>query len=1020
MALLGGVVAVAALGTAAPAQSRGSITGRVTDTATAQPLAAVRLELVEIGQATLTDQEGRYRFRALADGSYTLRVIAIGYHAQVRIATVSGGGSVSLDLALTASPFTLDELITTATGSQRRVELGHTIATLRADSLALFAPVSTLSAVLQGRTAGVTILPSSGTTGTGSRIRIRGANSVSLSNEPLLYVDGIKVNNGVASSILGTGGQAPSRLNDLNPEEIESIEVVKGPSASTLYGTEAANGVIRITTKRGAAGRAAWNFWAEGGAIVDPSRYPDNFRSIGRTLTNGAPGGNARTCLLTQIAAGVCVQDSLARFNVLENKATTPIGMGHRQQFGGSVGGGSELAQYFVSGEYEGETGTLALPDGEERRLLATRSGGELPDNVTRPNRLKKVSLRTNLVIHPTPTLDVTTSVGYVSSDTRLPQNDNNVLGVLPSGYFGVASASDTAGNGGWGFFQPGEIFSLLRNQSVERFTGSASANWRQGSWLAARATVGYDIANRTDISFDPFGQGPAFGTTPLGLKQDGRTQLRTYTADASATAIFRPGRRIESRTSVGTQFFKDAFFQNIATGQRLTAGSEDIDGAAILTAAQTTTTTTTLGAFVEQQFGFNDRLFFVGAVRVDDNSAFGRDFDVIAFPKASLSYVISDEPFFPRGKVLGLLRLRAAFGTSGLQPVATDALTFFTPTASAVAGVSTSAVTFGGFGLEGLKPERSREVEVGWDAQLFEDRLNIEATFFYKKTRDALVSRVLAPSFGVSATRRENLGSVSNRGFEVTVNSQIAAGSDFSWNVTASGSTTRNRLVELGPGIPPVVAGNQRHTPGTPLGGFWDRPITGFADGNGNGIVELSEITVGDTAVFLGSPIPSREAALMSVIGLFGGRLRIQGQLDYQGGFVQYNSTEEFRCISTGNNCRALHDPSAPLVEQARAVSRRLHPSATTAGFIEDAEFLKLRELSVTWTVPDRWARALGATRVTVTAAGRNLATWTGYGGVDPEVNGAGQNALNGFGVSDFLTQPPVRTLLLRLNAGY
>jgi outer membrane receptor protein involved in Fe transport len=588
------------------------------------------------------------------------------------------------------------------------------------------------------------------------------------------------------------------------------------------------------------------------------------------------------------------------------------------------------------------------------------------------------------------------------------------VLGMLPSGYFGT---TDTLGKAGWGFFAPGEIFSLVRNQNVERFTGSAQMTWRPLSWLSNLTTVGYDIGNRTDIQFDPTALGPAFGTTPLGNKFDTRTELKTYTVNTGFTASFRLRPTLASRTSVGVQYGKEVFFQNQAGGQRLTFGSEDVDGAAILTASQTTTTTVKLGAYVEEQLTFKDRLFLTGALRADDNSSFGADFNTIVFPKASISYVISDEPFFPKGGTISLLRLRGAYGQSGLQPGALDALTFMTPTASAVAGASTSAASFGNLGLAGLKPEKSRERELGVDASFWADRVNVELTYFHKETSDALIARVLAPSLGVSNTRFENLGSVQNIGWEATLNARIINTPGFSWDLTFAGSRIKNELVELGEGIPPVVSGIQRHTPGYELGSFWERPLLSFDDANDNGIIELSEIVVGDTAVYAGSPTPTREFSLSQTVGLFKGAIRIQGLLDYKGGYKQFNNTEVFRCTATGNNCQGMHDPDAPLDIQARAVARRFHPRQSNWGFIEDGEFLKLRELSLTYSLPTRVSGMFGAQHASLTLAGRNLATWTGYTGVDPEVNGTGQAAFNGFAVQDFLTQPQVRTFLLRAN---
>lgn len=1010
--LLAGLTWLSVLAVPLAAQ-QGTIAGTVTDRATSQPIQGARLQLSQTGQVVTVRPDGKYTFANLTPGAYDVRVIAVGYGAEKKAVTVAAGQTATLDFGLNVIAFTLEEIVTTATGEQRRLELGHTVGTIKADSLTASEAVSSLSQLLQARSAGVTILPSSGTVGAGSRIRIRGANSLSLSNEPIIIIDGIKVNTSPNSSTLGTGGQSPSRMNDINPDEIESIEIVKGPSAATLYGTESANGVIRITTKKGRAGRPRWNVYVEGGRLQDKNDYLDNFRAVGRAITGGTAGGPLVTCLLTSVAAGTCARDKLIVTNPLKDAVMSPISSGYRSQFGANVSGGNDAIQYFISGEWENEAGTFKLPAAELDRLFTTRNVSELPSSTLRPNTNRRVSLRTNLSTHLRENLDVQTNIGYVSSNLRLPQNDNNVLGMLPSGFFGT---TDTLGVAGWGFFAPGEIFSLLREQAVERFTGSSEMQWRPLSWLSARATVGYDIGNRTDIQFDPTALGPAFGTTPLGTKADTRLQIKTYTVNTGLTANFRLGSNISSRTSVGAQYGKEIFFQNQAIGQRLTFGSKDIDGAAILTASQTTIPTVKLGAFVEEQITYKDRLFLTGAVRVDDNSSFGTDFDAIAFPKASVSYLLSDEPGFPFGSWMSLFRIRAAFGASGLQPGATDALTFVTPTASAVNGQSSSAAAFLNLGLPNLKPEKSKELELGFDASFFSDRINLEATYFRKSTKDALIQRILAPSLGVSTSRLENLGSVNNRGIELTVNARVINTPSVAWDLTFAGSKIKNELDQLGEGIPPVISGIQRHTEKYPLGGFWERPYT-FEDTNGDGIIALSEVTVEADQVFVGSPTPTKEFSLSQTLSLFRGVVRLQGLLDYKGGHKVYNLTEVFRCTATGNNCEGIHDPSAPLDIQARAVVRRLQGFASNFGYLEDGEFLKLRELSLTYTVPNRIAGLLGAQNASVSLAGRNLATWTGYTGVDPEVNGAGQTAFNGFGQQDFLTQPQIRTFILRAN---
>ena len=262
----GGVVCALALAAVSLAEAQqSSVGGVVTDEATGQPLEAARVLLTGVNRIEATNQEGRYLFRNVAPGSYAVRVLRLGYRPATGSANVAPGEAVTLDFALTGAPVQLDEIVTTATGEQRKLEVGNVVATIDAARIAEESPIAEFGNLLSGRAAGVQVQKSGGTTGTGTRIRIRGSNSVSLSNEPLYYIDGIRMESGAVSTTLDIGGHGagvavgPSRINDINPEDIESIEIVKGPAAATLYGIQASNGVVRITTKRGRAGRARWN-----------------------------------------------------------------------------------------------------------------------------------------------------------------------------------------------------------------------------------------------------------------------------------------------------------------------------------------------------------------------------------------------------------------------------------------------------------------------------------------------------------------------------------------------------------------------------------------------------------------------------------------------------------------------------------------------------------------------------------------------------------------------------------------
>jgi TonB-linked SusC/RagA family outer membrane protein len=1010
--LAAGLSLAALLGVASPpAQAQqGAVGGVVTDAATGGPLEAARVILTGPNRIEATNREGRFMIRNVAPGQYQVRVLRLGYAPVTDTAVVAPGETVALEVAMTPAPVQLDEIVTTATGEQRKLEVANAVSTIDAAAIAEEAPIAEFGNLISGRAAGVQVQKSGGTTGTGTRIRIRGSNSISLSNEPLYYIDGIRMESGATSSTLDIGGfgqgvgAGPSRINDLNPDDIESIEIVKGPAAATLYGIQASNGVVKITTKRGRAGRPRWNLYSELGSVSEHNTYPLNF--TGRDINN--PDFDT-FCILQSELDGDCTQTSVEEYTPLEDPATRPYQAGLRQQYGANVSGGTEQVTYYLSGDYENEQGAYRLPQFEADSVAGIL--GEVPDYQLRPNTLNRLSVRANLGANLSADADLQANVGYTSSDMRFPENDNSFLTIVGSG---EASGYPQEINRGW-YFIPAELFAELAQQSTERFIGGLTGNWRPAAWLSTRATVGYDVTNREDFQFFPTGQVADYLQNREGLIYDNRFQITQTSVDLAATARFRLSPTLGSKTTVGAQFFRDKASGVLTTGRGLPAGSETITGAGATEARDTTVESRSLGSFIEQELGFNERLFVTGALRFDDNSAFGKNFDATAYPKASVSWLVSEEPFFSAG-FLSTLRLRGAFGVSGQQPGTTDALRFFSPVAGKKDGVAEPGITFGSLGNSDLKPERSSELELGLDAALLKDRVSIEFTYYTKKTKDALVERLVAPSVGASSTQFFNLGEVSNHGFELAINTRIIDTRDIFWDLSVSGSINDNELVDLGEGVEPIIFGfgQQRHEEGYPLGGYWARPITGFEDANGDGIIAADEVTVADEAVFRGRSLPNKEASLNSSIGLFDGRVRIGTQFDYRGGHYIDNAMESFRCTPV-LNCRGLVDRTAPLEEQARA--QAVYNEATEWGYFEPAWFIKLRELSFTFFAPDGWARSFRASRLSLTLAGRNLWTIDDYSGVDPEINAFAQE---NFSTSDFESQPQVRYWTARLNIGF
>ena len=1000
-------VLVALTALPAAAQTGGTIAGRVTDAQTNAALSGANVSIGGTTRRTVTNAQGEYRLSGVPAGTYGVSVALIGREGSTRQVRVVSGETATVNFVLGASAVTIEGLVVTATGEQARArEVGVSVGRVNVAEDVQLAAVSDVTQVLQGRTAGVSVLQSSGTAGTGARIRIRGSNSVSLSNDPLLIIDGVRSDISVGGSGLLTGGQSTSRLSDLNPEEIESLEVLKGPAASALYGTAAANGVLVVTTKKGRAGRTQFRVYTEQGRVSDVTDFPANYSAVCSfartpTPTNPATRTDYNACFLTEQAEpaanglpGDIRRDSVLSFNPLEDPRSSPFETGESQKYGISASGGTERVTYFLSGDLEDEGGVYKYD----------------------LNTLQRRSVRANLRSQLSSNFDLALNTGYTNSDVRLPRNDNEATGITSAALLSTRVRYDSI-NQGYGFsVTPRELSAINARENVNRLTGSLTANYRPLSWLSLSGQAGLDAVDRAESQLIP----PGFIRNSTANFEGSRAVFRNrgtaYTANGNATANFGLGERITGSTSAGVQYNEDVIRGNYSFGAVLLPGVGSLTGTnARFAVDEQNFHVRTVGGYFQQQIALNDRFFLTGAVRADRNSAFGSDFGFVYYPSVTTSWVVREEPWFPEISALTSLRLRAAYGTSGLRPGVTDAFTFFTPVTASVGAANVAAFTAGGTGNTRLRPEKSSEVEFGFDAGLFGDRIGLDVTYFDKTANDALVNVRLAPSLGLTATRRLNLGSVNNRGLEMQLNTRLVERGNVRWDATVTDTRLRNELKTLGDAVAPIEFGlggnSQRHTPGRPLGSYYAREYT-YEDSNNDGIIALSEITFADTATYQGNPFPTREASFQSnlQVGIF----RLSGLLDYRGGFQQFNSTEEFRCGFA--NCQGLYDPTASLENQARALATYFED--TPSGYMEDGDFVKLRELSLTAGLPNALAERFGAKGVSLTLAGRNLKTWTEYSGFDPEINFAGSSS--NFSTAEFLTQPPARTVTLRLDMNF
>lgn len=989
----------------ARAQGTGSVAGTVVNDKNGSPIGDAQIMVEGRNVGTTTDAAGRFRVAGLTGtGQVQLTVRRIGFQPRTVGATI---GDANVRIALAERAMELTSMVVTGTaGVAEKRAIGNAVSTVNAAEVVATQPVNSFQDLLNGRASGVSIVASSGQVGTGSRIRVRGASSLSLANDPLIYVDGVRVDNTQASGPANQafGSASISRWNDFSPDDIESIEVIKGPAAATLYGTEASNGVIQIITKKGAAGRPVWNVTARAGASWVPdwiTRFDDNYGTV--------PRAGSTTALDTVSISTRQLNDSLnARFG---NDIFTT---GQLQDLQMSVSGGTSAVRYYVGGGYEENQGA------------------------ERVNRLRRTNLRVNLQANPSPSVDVQTSLGYTTGRTYLPYESGGG-GATWATYFsspsflygGVGVSSRTPNNPQLGFrsgppnayYDAYDIF-----QDADRFTGSFQFTNRPARWLNHRLIVGIDrLAEnnedrtpRNDIIAATYASFAGAGLPTAGSISASTRDVTLTSYDYVANADVQLSPRLSSVTSAGGQIYlSQTRFRSISGSTFPAAGLTSISSAAIRNVgSDEITQNNTVGAFVQQQFVWNDRLFLTGAIRTDDNSAFGTNFDAVTYPKLSASWVASEEPSLPMPAFLNQLRLRAAYGASGLQPGAFDAIRTYT----AAGGFLTPSSA----GNQDLGPERSTELELGFDAGLWNDRVGLEVTYFAGTTRDAILSRQAPPSNGFPGLQLFNAGQVDRNGLEWVVRGTPVRRENVSLDLTLSGSFNSYNIASLGTGTNFVsLSSNVGHRVGYAPGAWWDRRIVSadynattrratnlLCDNGSGGTVDCAVAP----RVFLGNSVPTQEGSFSAGLTLFK-NLRVNAFLDWRGGYRKLDGNYRVRC-GAFVLCRELYYPDE--VQDKALLAAVQAGTAYTHHLIHDASFARFRELAATYTLPNSLARRVGASRASITVAGRNLGLWTNFPGVEPEASFNGGTRGGAFGQWEQNVLPQLRQFVTTVNFNF
>lgn len=1090
-------------------KAQGTITGKVTGQVSGQPVAGAHVLVLGSSENAVANEAGVYTLRNVRAGNAHIQVLNVGFKTANKTVTVTNGQTTQADFQLAVSIVQLADIVISNTGQvARRIEMGNVVSTLGnvAENVET-KPIQNIADLIVAKTPGVIVIPST-VLGGAPTIRIRGISSLSLSNAPIWVVDGVRYNiqsNGTSS------GQTPlSLLNNINPEEIEDIEIVKGPSAATLYGTNAANGVIVVTTKKGHAGTTRWNFTAESRTIDDRNNYPNQAALWGHspaapTLNKRCQLGTMNTSVFTSTlpAASQCIADSLTYYNPLADPSNTFIHLGRGSLYGVNVSGGNDAVRFFVSGDLDNEFGPIqmAAPD---INFYTNTLHIPVTNQMFHPRQQQKVNVRSNLSAALSPKLDITVNAGFAKSDNIIEPDNSLLIGLIYTGeagygYKGCPATPTLSGipipaNSGnscgldkpyldptgfpqhdYNSFAPGSIMQYVTPNDVQRFTGSTNANWRPFSWMQNDATVGIDLSEGDQFHVCRLGECPQSGATSrVGNVSDNRIGRRNFSAQASSSGTWQVNPWANLKTSIGTDYTNEETDQLTASGRTLPPGGSSLGAAATFISFSTLqpTAVKTLGYYIQEQASLHDRLFLTLAARQDQNSAFGTNFQHVLYPKASVSWVVSDENFFPKFSWLDAFRLRSAYGANGVQPGATTALQTFNPVATTLTKTNgTTGTDVAGLigaqpGLPNLKPETSAEFEAGFETDLISRRLHLDYTFYNKKTHDALINVPIAASVGASVTQLlENVGSTQNWGHEVQINAQIVTSRAVGWDVTLSGSHNSNKWLSLG--IDPatcklgaggvvdqttckerVITSNSTATgsqtiqrQGYPLNAQWLKPYH-WADKNGDGILQVSEVIVDSARYSSGYNVARDIFSIQNGFDLFNHKVRINASFDYRGGGNTLDGTNNFDCPSNVPlSCPETQDKNTPLWKQARAIAATygtvIGDTNSTTGVITNAvteksglgyymslQAWKFRELSAVIQLPDmanHYLRSVNGSSIVFGV--RNLHTWTQFSGVDPEVNfgvGSGGIAAGGEGQNDFNTAPSPTIFSLRLNLKY
>ena len=961
--------------TAAIAQQR-PLRGTVNDAQTGQPIGAVQIRVRGTTVGTITGADGKFSVN-IPDGPQILDVRRIGYQATATPVTADAN---DVTIALKADVLRLNqEVITGQATTVSRANSANDVGSVSAQDLTQ-AHAPTLDNALQGKVAGVEITANSGAPGGGMQIRMRGVTSIYGNSQPLYVVDGLPVSNTITTNGLNAISQAGgddqdnsvNRIADLNPNDIENIEVLKGPSAAAIYGSSAANGVVVITTKRGQVGRPRFSFTQQFGTHTMENTLGLRKFNLADATAFAAPYGISADTVQAWF-------NRSGGFNDFEKEVYGDRSLSYSSNL--SVSGGSQSTRYFLSG--------LAMHDNG----IQYNSGYD------------KQSVRANLTQLVGSRLQIQVNTNLIHTLTKRGISNNDNVNVSPYVVFaatptffsfepvnGVYPVNPFLSNGS----NPLQTIALLQTpEDLFRFMGSVNAQY------TAFTTATQSLKATLDLSIDHYGYQsnlysppslywePADGFPGTTLQRN-TGETRAPIAVTLAHTYTAPGNSLQATTSAGVRRGYDDFNQLTVTTTDLLAGQQNVDRGANVGAAQNRQTVQTLALYGQEDLLLLDQRLFVSGGVVAQRSTNNADVNkFFYYPKAAASYRFTNVGPFTE------LKLRAAYGETGNEPLYGNK--FGSLVGATYAGQN--GVQIGGNVADpNLHPEREKEFETGVDLGLLNSRLAVSGTFYQKTNSDLLLQARLAPSTGFGV-RVFNGGEIRNRGVEATITGFPLQQKDLSWQMGLTFSKNVGKVMSL-----PAGLGSGFAPPGS------------FALHFGQGFIAVgqspSQITGIDSTnpgvrTTLGDYEPDYIVGLSNEINV--GPVRLYGLLDWHKGGDAVNLTQ------------LLYDGAGLAQDVAASTDRITTYVHGNSPYIQSTTFVKLREVTLSYRVPESFVHSIlgnAASGLRLEASGRNLITWTKYKGLDPEVSNFGDQNINRS--QDVAPYPPARTFMFTLGVDF